>query len=256
MSSPVIIAYLGKGGSGKSILSSLTGKIAQKKNRKILYIDADPAMGLTTALAIEEYKTIGDAREEIILQARGADTEKEKEEIMDIVDYLLLEALYENTDFGLLVMGQTETIGCFCPLNTLLRSTISTIAIQYDVVVIDAEAGFEQISRQVTDSVQYPVLLTDNSLRGVRTTILANETIERAPKMSPIKTGVIFNRVEDADNGLLQRIKDADLNYYGSVPIDPMISESDRKGLSALNIPDEAVSIRALQKILEDENIL
>ncbi len=256
MSSPIIIAYLGKGGSGKSILSSLTGKIAKQKNRKILYIDADPAMGLATALAVEDYKTIGEAREEIILQARGADTEREKEEIMDIVDYLLLETLYEDSDFGLLVMGQTETMGCFCPLNTLLRSTISTIATQYDVVVIDAEAGFEQISRQVTDSVQYPVLLTDNSLRGVRTTILANETIERAPKMAPIKTGVIFNRVEEADDGLLQRIKEINLNYYGSVPSDPMITESDRKGLSALDMPDEAVSIQALQKILEDEKIL
>ena len=63
------------------------------------------------------------------------------------VDYLLLEALYEAPQYGLLVMGQTDSIGCFCPLNTLLRSTIKTIASQYDVVIIDAEAGFEQISR-------------------------------------------------------------------------------------------------------------
>jgi len=254
--SPVIIAFLGKGGSGKSILSSLTGKIARAKKRKILYIDADPAMGLATALAVEGYKTMGQAREEIIHQAKAAGSDKDKEEVLDIVDYLLLEALIETPQYGLLVMGQTDTIGCFCPLNTLLRSTIKTIASQYDVVIIDAEAGFEQISRQVTDSVQYPILLTDNSLRGVRTTILAKETIDRAPNMSPKKTGVIFNRVAEADAGLCDRIGTAGLRYYGSVPVDSQITESDRQGLSALKIPDDADAIEALKTILENEGIL
>lgn len=256
MSTPVILAYLGKGGAGKSILSSLTGKIARRKNKKVLYIDADPAMGLATALAVDTYKTIGQAREEIISRARGADTAQAKEDIMDIMDYLLLESLYETPDFGLLVMGQTDTIGCYCPLNTLLRSTINTIAVQYDVVVIDAEAGFEQISRQVTDSVQYPILLTDNSLRGVRTTILAFETIKRAPKMSPRKTGVIFNRVDAADEALSRKVTQAGLNLYGSIPADPMITESDRKGLSAFNMPEDAPAIQALGHILAHENIL
>ena len=256
MKTPVIIAYLGKGGSGKSILSSLTGKIARAKKKKILYIDADPAMGLATALAVDGYKTMGQAREEIIHQARTAGSDKDKEEILDIVDYLLLEALYEAPHYGLLVMGQTDSIGCFCPLNTLLRSTIKTIASQYDVVIIDAEAGFEQISRQVTDAVQYPILLTDNSLRGVRTAILAKETIDRAPNMSPKKTGVIFNRVTEADAGLRGRIEKAGLIYYGSVPIDGQITESDRLGQSALKIPDDADAIEALKTILENEGIL
>ena len=51
MKDPIIIAFLGKGGSGKSILSSLTGKIAKSRNKRVLYIDADPAMGLATALS-------------------------------------------------------------------------------------------------------------------------------------------------------------------------------------------------------------
>ena len=124
--SPVIIAFLGKGGSGKSILSSLTGKIARAKKRKILYIDADPAMGLATALAVDGYKTMGEAREEIIQQARAAGSDRDKEEIVDIVDYLLLEALYETPHlnssilFGLVTPTPLEKQNSYSLLNSFL----------------------------------------------------------------------------------------------------------------------------------------
>ena len=254
---PVIIAYLGKGGSGKSILSALTGKIAIAKRKKILYIDADPAMGLATVLGIDGFKTIGKAREEIIQQAKISGKDKEKERISDIIDYLLLEALYETPEFSMLIMGQTNNIGCYCPINNLLKDTIEQISSQYDVVIIDAEAGIEQVNRQVTESVHYPVIVTDNSVRGVRTAILVKETLDRAPKMTPIKTGVLFNRIDGkADQDLLAIVKDASINFYGSIPADPVITDRDRKGLPALEMPEEAISIVALKKIVDKEDIL
>ncbi len=252
--SPVIIAYLGKGGSGKSILSSITGKIAINKKKKILFIDADPAMGLATALGIDGFKTIGEAREEIIQQAKISNTD---EHVSEIIDYLLLEALFETKDFSMIVMGQTQTIGCYCPINNLLKDTIEKISSHYDVVIIDAEAGIEQINRQVTESVHYPLIVTDNSVRGVRTAMLVNDAIKRAPKMTPINSGVIFNRIEgDVDHDLLEMIKGGSLSFYGSIPADKIITERDMKGLSALEMPEEAISIKALELILNKTGIL
>jgi len=251
MNEPVIIAFLGKGGSGKSILSSLTGKLAIDNKNKLLLIDADPAMGLATALGVEGYKTIGEARETIIQKAKNASGKIEKETLGNEIDVLLMECLFETPDYSLLVMGRTDSIGCYCPVNTLLKRTIKAIASRYDVVIIDAEAGMEQVSRQVTESVHYPVLLTDNSLRGVRTGILINETINSSNQHDVKKTGIIFNRVDRADTELVEKAVEAGIQYYGSIPADENITAWDRKGLPALEMPDEAVSLTALKTILK-----
>ncbi|MCP4130876.1 MAG: AAA family ATPase [bacterium] len=256
MTNPTIIAYLGKGGSGKSILSALTGKIACSKKKKVLLIDADPAMGLATALDISSFKTIGQAREEIIKEAKIATKEQEKENLTNIIDYLLLEALYETSDFSMLIMGQTNTIGCYCPINSLLKDTIKNIAGNYDIVVIDAEAGFEQINRQVTESVHFPVLLTDNTKRGVRTAIMASDTIKKAPNMQPINTGIIFNRVEEENSPLINEATGSGLNYYGFIKPDVLIKDRDAEGLSAFDMPEESEALAALKKILNTHNII
>ncbi len=53
MAKSTIVAVCGKGGVGKTSISALIVKLlTQGKKRKILAIDADPALGLATALGI------------------------------------------------------------------------------------------------------------------------------------------------------------------------------------------------------------
>ena len=63
----------------------------------------------------------------------------------DELDYRVLEALAERGDYALLAMGRTQEKGCFCPVNTLLRHAIETLSAPYAAVLVDAEAGVEQI---------------------------------------------------------------------------------------------------------------
>ena len=59
-----IIAVAGKGGVGKTSLSAVIVKLLVENfpNKRILAIDADPAIGLSTALGVEPKKTIDDVR--------------------------------------------------------------------------------------------------------------------------------------------------------------------------------------------------
>ena len=61
---PCIIAVAGKGGVGKTSIAAVIVKllVENKKEKRILAIDADPAIGLSTALGIEPSKTIDDVR--------------------------------------------------------------------------------------------------------------------------------------------------------------------------------------------------
>ena len=248
---PLIMAFTGKGGVGKTILSALTGKIFASRGKRVLFVDADPARGLEGSLGVFNSRTIGQAREEIIHKARRENVPEEKSDLYNIIDYLILEALYEGPDFSLLVMGRTDNIGCYCPLNELLRGTIAAISFQYDVIIIDAEAGLEQVNRKVVETVHYPVIVCDNSMRSVSTAVMIDEIIRDIPKMNPVKTGVIFNRVEETDNNLVKQITDRHMSCYGSIKPDRVISEFDLAGRSLMDIPDDTPALQQLAALLE-----
>ena len=64
---PKILAVAGKGGVGKtSIAANLVRLLVENfPDKKILAIDADPAVGLSTALGIEVKTTVDDIRKEV-----------------------------------------------------------------------------------------------------------------------------------------------------------------------------------------------
>ena len=251
-----IIAFLGKGGVGKTALSAITGKIFMEASKRVLFIDADPAEGLATALGISGYKTIGVAREEIIGHARIASGDQEKERLAEIIDYCLLESLHEEPAFSAIVMGQTNRLGCYCPINSLLRNAIGSIAEQFDVVIVDAEAGIEQVNRQVVERVNYPVIVSDNSLRSVRSVKLILDTIERSPSMNPVKTGVVFNRVDKFDMELAAEIAQCGIGIYGTVPPDLLISDFDRLGEPITSLPADSAAVQSMKLIIKGLQIM
>ena len=69
-----IIALTGKGGVGKTSISAALVKLLVEEfpEEKILAIDADPAIGLATALGIEPKLTLDDIRNEIVAQRQSS----------------------------------------------------------------------------------------------------------------------------------------------------------------------------------------
>ncbi|MBQ8083254.1 MAG: AAA family ATPase, partial [Clostridia bacterium] len=63
-----ILALVGKGGVGKTSLSALTVKLLSERypDKKILAIDADPAVGLATALGVDVSSTVDDIRKSFV----------------------------------------------------------------------------------------------------------------------------------------------------------------------------------------------
>ena len=133
-----LVASCGKGGTGKTAFTSMMTKVLLDSGKagKLLLIDADPAMGLPLALEVNVKRTMGQIREEIIKAARGT-KEEEKRRVTQMLDYMTFEALNEVDGFALLAMGRTETLGCYCPVNSILKDTISTLSKSFDTILID-----------------------------------------------------------------------------------------------------------------------
>ena len=130
-----IIALTGKGGVGKTSISAALVKLLVEEfpEEKILAIDADPAIGLATALGIEPKLTLDDIRNEIVANVEDGNT-KEAMELLSESRYKIAEAIVEKEGFAFLAIGRPESAGCYCRINSYLKEVITMISelVKYD----------------------------------------------------------------------------------------------------------------------------
>lgn len=163
-----LIAVTGKGGVGKTTISSLLIKqLIEKGKAPVLAIDADPNSCLDAALGITVTKTVGSAREEVKAEAqKGLAAGISKQEFLQMK---IEESLVESEGFDLISMGRPEGAGCYCYANNVLKAVIAQISGQYPFVVLDNEAGLENLSRRIVQNVNMLVLVSDASNAGLNT---------------------------------------------------------------------------------------
>jgi CO dehydrogenase maturation factor len=246
-----LVAVCGKGGTGKTALTAMMTRVLLDSSQagKLLLIDADPAMGLPIALGIKVKRTMGQVREEIIKTARGTDKEK-KTKLAGMLDYMVLEALYETDHFALLAMGRTETLGCFCPVNDLLRDAIGTLSQSFDTIIIDGEAGVEQINRQVMRRVDTLIIVSDATSRGIQTAALIKKMVQTDRVIRCEKLGLVFNRVQGNEELLKQAAREIGLQVFGYIPQDENIAYYDLVGKSILELPKTSPALSAVNNVV------
>jgi CO dehydrogenase maturation factor len=246
---PLTISVVGKGGSGKTAITTLLAKsLTANYNFKMLLIDADPThphlshmVNLVPSKSLEKLRI--DVIDEILTNAK--DFEKAAEDI----DFEVYNAIAESKDFSLFSIGQPEEPGCFCPSNTLLRKVISSISKDFDIVLIDCEAGLEQINRMVIETVDILLIVSDISIRSVETAATISKSAKKFTNYK--KMGVILNRVKGNVGDLIKRLKELNLPLLARIPEDNNIVEFDTKGIPLIDIPKESPSLLEVHKLLE-----
>ncbi len=246
----MIIAVSGKGGTGKTLVSSLLIKSLIGKGLDILAIDADPDSNLPEALGIEVDHTVGDIREELKKDTAEGNIPPEANK-WDILDYKIMESIIETPEFDLLVMGRPEGSGCYCAVNNILRKIIERLSSNYDIIVIDTEAGLEHLSRRTTQNVDLMLVVTDPSKRG----ILTAQRIEELSEDLDItfkKQYLILNRVKTGnEDELLEEVNKIGLEIAGIIQEDELIESYDREGTPLINLPDDSQAFTSILKITE-----
>jgi len=163
-----IFAITGKGGVGKTTIAALlVSRLIHRGCRPVFAVDADPNNCLDDALGVTVENTVGSIREETReLVGQGLTAGVSKQELLEIK---IAECLVEADDFDLIAMGRPEGPGCYCYANNVLKLVLSEISSHYPYVVLDNEAGLENLSRRLVQKVDVLVLITDPSQRGLET---------------------------------------------------------------------------------------
>jgi CO dehydrogenase maturation factor len=242
------IAISGKGGTGKTTISALIVRwLNEHAVKPILAVDADSNVNLNDVLGVELKDTIGAIREEAKTSAHKLPAGMTKPQFLE---YKIQTSLVETPDFDLIAMGRPEGPGCYCYANNLLRDVLRAISSNYEYVLIDNQAGMEHLSRRITQNIDYLLIISDPSVRGIRSAARISRLIKELDARIGEKY-LVLNRIQ---NSISQQVKKAieeeGLNLFQSIPEDEKLLELDRSGKPAGNIAADSPAYQAIDELL------
>ncbi len=244
---PISISISGKGGSGKTTLTALFLKyLIENTNNTILVVDADPAINMPDVLGVKIERTVGDVVNEFKKRL-------EKETLFskpEMLELLVQETLIEAEKFDLLVMGRTEGKGCYCYVNAVLRKILDSLAKNYDIVLMDMEAGLEHLSRRVDANVDYLVITVDPSKMGFSTARKLIEMVRSSEDVAIKKIYIVGNLFKDEEM-IRKFCEELNVSYGGVVPYDENIQKYNLEGKSLLELPTESPAVVAAKRIVK-----
>jgi len=234
----------GKGGVGKTTLSALLVlRLAARGQKPVLAVDADPNSCLDLALGLAAPGSVGALREDA-REARGMSKH-------EFLEYRLAECLAEAEDFDLLAMGRPEGPGCYCFANSVLRDLTSKISSRYPHVVLDNEAGLENLSRRLAPAVDLLVLASDPSARGLATAARIRGLAAELG-ITAARTALAVNRLAtplpDAARDLA---RDLGADFLLELPEDPTLAALDREGTPLTALPPDNPLVVAVDGFLD-----
>ena len=202
---------------------------------------------------VEVEATLGQIREEIANAELAVDNPiPPGVSKQDYANFKFNNAVIEEDDYDLLVMGRTQGKGCYCYVNGVLQSQIQKLSGNYKYVVVDNEAGMEHISRGLLPSVDIVILVSDCSRRGIQAVGRIAKLIKEI-NLNPEAVKLIVNRAPNGElnEGVLEEIKIQELDLAGVLPHDDGVYEYDCAGKPTVTLPEDSKMRKKLDEILD-----
>ncbi len=245
-----VIALAGKGGTGKTTTSALLIKyLLNQGMTPVLAVDADANANLNELLDLDVNVTLGEIRKELkgdIPQGMSRD---------QYMEMKIHQSLIEETGFDLMVMGQPDGPGCYCAANQYLAMTMDKLAENYKYIIVDNEAGMEHLSRMNLRSIDYLLIVSDPSARGIMTARrIADIT---GPLQLEIKNQyLLVNRAPSPVPPALQKkideaVGDADMNLAGIISSSDDLIDQELSGASYLQLAEDSAVIKQAYTIFD-----
>lgn len=242
------IAVAGKGGSGKTSVTSLI--IRYLKNNKlepILAIDADPNANLGESLGLDIKQTIGSIIASFNNEKINIPPGMTKEAYLE---YKLNEAIVESQGLDLLTMGRGEGAACYCYPNALLRKFADSLMDNYPFVVMDNEAGMEHLSRRTTQNIDVLVIISNYSVKGIRTVARIRDLVAEL-KLVVKRQAVVINFAPDRLAPLVSdELTRLGIEPAALIPEDEQLYQYDLELRSLLELPDSSEAVRAIADLM------
>jgi len=250
------LAITGKGGVGKTTLSSTLARLYAAEGRTVLAADVDPDanLGLALGLSEEEVNAIVPISKmrSLVEERTGANAAnkffKLNPQVSDIPDKFSKDI----HGVKLLVMGTVETggSGCVCPEHVMLKAVLSSLILRKDdVVIMDMEAGLEHLGRGTASVMDQFIVVVEPGARSLQT---YEKVKQLAADLGIFKVSVVCNKVRSEEDRQYLRSKIPEEDLLGFISYDTDVIDADRNGASPYDYsPTVIAEIRKIKAILD-----
>ena len=253
------VAITGKGGVGKTTLSSTLARLYADEGRTVLAADVDPDANLGLALGLTQQEVdeiVPISKMRTLVEERTGATGPGKfyklnPYVADIPD------IYAKDINGvkLLVMGTVDLggSGCVCPEHVMLKAVLSSLTYRKDdVVIMDMEAGLAHLGRGTASNMDQFIVVIEPGARSVQT----YRNVKRlASDLGVKRVRVVANKVRDERDEEFIRNSIPAEDLLGFVHYNLEIMDADRNGQSPYDYSPTAIDeIRKIKAILDRDD--
>jgi len=166
------------------------------------------------------------------------------------LEYKIQSTLVEAPKFDLIAMGRPEGPGCYCYANNLLREILNALSTNYEYVVIDNQAGMEHLSRRTAQNIDYLLIISDPTARGIHAAGKISRLLEELDARVS-KKYLILNRVHDSVPKPVQKaMKDEEFPLLCSIPEDDRLLKMDQTGKPIWDIQANSLAYQAVNQLM------
>lgn len=241
------VAIAGKGGVGKTTLSSLLARIYSAEGKSVIAIDANPDTNLAAAIGIpaseaEKIVPVADLKE-LIAERTGATTDNYGGyfKINPRVDDIPERFSAKKDNIRLLIMGRVKTggMGCMCPESAVLRSLLAHLLLSRTyVVIMDMDAGIEHLGRGTAAAVDAFIVVVEPGKRSFQT---AESVKKLASDLGIKRVFVVGNKVREEKDRQFIVENLPGFEILGFISYNPAVIQSDINGASVYDSSPETV---------------
>ena len=228
------ITICGKGGCGKSTVTSLLAKEFARMGKTVLVVDSDESnFGLHRQLGLELPR---DFTEKFFSQAFT-------------ISEIPQEYVAKKDGVMLISSGKIHRAneGCACTMNKILEQFVDHLTLSQDeIALLDTEAGVEHFGRGVDNSVDQILMVVDPSFESLELTRKIYDLGQSIGK--PVH--FVLNNVNNQNLSMMQKLVCDPDKILAVLPSDPEISESGLLGqeLTMENTPIQHLAAALLKR--------
>lgn len=246
------IAISGKGGVGKTTISSLLVFYYLSVGKKVLAVDADPDGNLGQALGIPDYKNITPIIEmkELIFERTGVlpGTRGSFFKMNPKVDDIPDKVSWSKDNLKFIVMGGIRKAGggCACPENVFLKNLIAHLIVQREeVVIMDMQAGLEHIGRATAHSVDIMLVVVEPGQKSIDS---GQRIVSLSKTLGLRNVKIIANKLHGEEDRKFIEDKFQKDDIIGFIPFNWQILNADRENRASTGVGKEIDD--AIEKIV------
>jgi CO dehydrogenase maturation factor len=211
------VVITGKGGVGKTTLTSCLAAVMARKGINILAVDEDPQMNLPYALGlgVEKVSKIVplNLNHAYIEEKTGINPGKSSWGAMfklnpDVDDVVERFGVKVAEKLNLLVMGTVKQAGggCLCAENVLLDSTIRHLSLrENEGILLDTQAGVEHFGRALAKGFSHCLVVSDDTFNALN---VACHSASLARQIGIPMVCLIVNRANEKTADKLRHFQD------------------------------------------------